>query len=407
MSSLKAIAAVTYILQQIVKESVTNEGIDTLGVEVFTKPLDRLEEDLNLDANALNLYLYMVTENGSWKNQDLISRNQAGQRVSNPYLALDLYYMLSTHGSESYYSELMLGYAMVAFHDNAIIGRQFIANELAGESMLANSGLSEQIEQIRISPLAPNTEEVSGLWTMFGAKHRLSSYYKVSVALLRREREIPEPLPVQKSKIYVQPINIPAIHDLIAVERTDVNYPNQKIFFANDNLFIKGLNLKGDVTRVVFDAEETVTVSPDLNTEIVLSLPTGLSAGIHSVQIIHELMLGEPEVPHKGFNSNLAALVISPLIQNINFTDPQITLTILPEIEEDTKYTVLLNEVDFDTTVRPANEYAFKGITSANTNSVSIDSGDVEAGTYLIRIRINNATSPLFHDFSGPNVTIP
>ena len=407
MSSLKAIASVTHVLQRILEESISDESIDTLGADVFIDPPDQVETTINENQNALNLYLYMVKENEGWKNQDLIERNSFGDRVSNPYLALDLYYMLSAYGSEAYNDELLLGYAMVALKDNAIVGRDFIANELAAEPMLADSGLSEQMEQLRIVPLSPNTEEVSKLWTMFGAKHRVSSYYKVSVALLRKEREVSVPLPVRERKLYVRPIIIPEIQDLMAGERADPDYTNTRIFLDGDDLIMKGIHLRGDVTRVVFDADESVTLTPDKSTEITLQLPASLRAGLHSVQIAHDLMLGEPEVPHRGVKSNLAAFVLSPLIESVSISGDDLDLTIAPAIEADKQVTVLLNEIDFDTTTRSANEYSLSDTTVAETTTITVSIANVTSGTYLVRLRVNNATSPLFHDFSGPSVVIP
>lgn len=407
MSSLKAIGAVTHTLKSILDESVVDEGIDTLAVDVFTEPLDRLETNLDVAANALNLYLYMVKENTGWRNQDLTSRNKSGQRISNPYLALDLYYVMSAHGAEKVNADLMLGYGMVAFHDNVVIGRDFIANKLAGEAILADSNLSDQIEQIKITPEYLNTEEISKLWTMFGAKYRLSAYYKISVALLRKEKSVRQALPVLTSKLYVKPIKFPSIHDIVAQERVGSNYSSNRVFIEGDTLIITGDNLQTEVTKVQFDGSLAVGVEVELDSKITIPIPNTLRAGIQSIQIVHEMLLGEPEVPHKGLNSNLTAFVLSPVLENINLVGLDLTADVNPEIEEGARYSVFLNEIGFDTTTRNANEYSFEEKSEADLTAIAINMVGIETGTYLVRIKVNNATSPIFDDFSGPSILIP
>lgn len=407
MSSLKAIAAVTQTLKSILEESINDEGIDTLGVKVYTETLDRLENDLDNSDNALNIYLYRIAENAGWRNQDLSSRNNAGQRVSNPYLALDLYYVMSAHGSEKVNADALLGYGLVAFHDNPAIGRDFIANSLASEALLADVGLADQMEQITITPEYLNTEEISKLWTMFGAKYRQSAYFKVSVALLRKEKAVKQALPVLKSKLYVKPFRIPSIIDIRTEERASSKYLSDRIFIANDVLIIQGNSLRGEVTKVQFDGDLATGVDVELDSKITLPIPITLRAGIHSVQIVHEMLLGEPAKPHNSINSNLAAFVVSPIIENMTLVGDNLECDVLPAIEEGMRYTIFLNEIDFDTSLRNASEYSFNEITTSETGTVSINLDDVLSGNYLARIRVNNATSPIFDNFSGPSILIP
>jgi hypothetical protein len=301
----------------------------------------------------------------------------------------------------------MLGYGMVAFHDNVIIGRDFIADKLAGEAILADSNLSDQIEQIRLTPEYLNTEEISKIWTMFGAKFRLSAYYKVSVALLRKEKSVRQALPVLQSKLYVKPIKLPFIQDIVAEDRVGSDYSSNRIFIEGDTIIISGNSLQADVTKVQFDGSLAVGVDVELDSKITIPIPTTLRAGIHSIQIVHEMLLGEPEVPHNGVNSNLTAFVLSPILENINLVGSDLTADVQPEIEEGIRYSVFLNEIDFDTTTRNAKEYSFEQIAPSEISNITIDMDTVDAGTYLVRIRVNNATSPIFDNFSGPTIIIP
>ena len=44
-----------------------------------------------------------------------------------------------------------------------------------------------------------------------------------------------------------------------------------------------------------------------------MGMPAGLKAGVQSVQVVHELLMGEPSPAH-GVSSNLAAFVLHPEI---------------------------------------------------------------------------------------------
>lgn len=406
MSSLKAIAAVTQTLKSILDESINDESIDTLGAVVYTKPLDRLENDLTATENALNIYLYMVKENVGWRHQGLQSRNNAGQRISNPYLALDLYYVMSSHGSEKVNADVIFGYGLVAFHDNSIIGRDFIANTLAAEPLLVDAGLADQLVQITITAEYLSTEDISKIWTMFGAKYRQSAFYKVSVALLRKEKSVRQALPVLKSKLYVKPIKIPTINTIKPEERAGSDYLSNLIFIEGDVLIIEGVSFQGEVTMVQFDGDFAIGVEVELDKTITLPIPSVLRAGVHSIQIVHEMLLGEPAVPHKGIKSNLAAFVLSPVLENLAVAGDDLTGDVLPAIKEEVRYTILLNEIDFDTTSRNANEYSFNDMAEVEASSFSFNIADVLPGTYLVRISVNNATSPLFDDYTGPSIII-
>ena len=121
MSSPKALAAVTHTLKRILEESISKINNPVITPQIWTEPLDRVEKDISATDNILNLYLYMTKVNQGWSNQDLPSRNNSGDRIANPYLALDLYYVLSSHGSEKLNGDLIHGYGMLALHDNPII----------------------------------------------------------------------------------------------------------------------------------------------------------------------------------------------------------------------------------------------------------------------------------------------
>ncbi|HJZ69754.1 MAG TPA: DUF4255 domain-containing protein, partial [Blastocatellia bacterium] len=103
MSSALAIAAVTAVLKDLLNNGLIdhNVGASVGEVTVSTLPPDRVDVlDAAQKKSRLNLFMYQVTPNAGWRNVGLPSRNDRGERISNPPLALDLHYLLTAYGAE-------------------------------------------------------------------------------------------------------------------------------------------------------------------------------------------------------------------------------------------------------------------------------------------------------------------
>lgn len=210
MSNALALAAVTAVLKNLLDNAVIDQSISgNVGgtVTVSALPPDRIDTGEN-ETPRLNLFLYQVLPNASLRNVDLPSRNGRGERITNAPLALDLYYMLSAYGAQDFQTEILLGYAMQLLHERPVLTRDAVRATLAAPSpvdggilppavgALAASDLAEQVELVKLTPVALNTEEVSKLWTAFQAKYRPSVAYVASVVLIRRDDAARAPLPV-------------------------------------------------------------------------------------------------------------------------------------------------------------------------------------------------------------------
>jgi hypothetical protein len=118
---------------------------------------------------------------------------------------------------------------MQALHEYPILPRALIEHKLSDLDPadplarlfgdLDDSGLSEQLEQIKISLDALDRDEISKVWSSFQAKYRPSAYYQASVALIQSERELPATTPVGEGKVrvHVEPYRdtdeLPLHHD--------------------------------------------------------------------------------------------------------------------------------------------------------------------------------------------------
>ena len=167
MSNALAIAGVTAVLRDLLNDGLINNNVTgVLGstVTVSTLPPDRLLPTSGTENTQLNLFLHQVTPNSGWRNERLPSRDDTGRtRLTNPYLALDLHYLLSAFGAEDLHAEILLGYAMQLLHENPVLSRAAVLRALnpsppVGATLppaltaLADCGLADQVEQIKITP---------------------------------------------------------------------------------------------------------------------------------------------------------------------------------------------------------------------------------------------------------------
>jgi hypothetical protein len=210
VSNALAIAGVTAVLRDLLNDGLINHNVSgVLGSTVLVSvlPPDRVVAG-GVEASQLNLFLRQVTPNSGWRNEGMPSRDGSGrQRLSNPPLALDLHYLLSAYSGGDLHAEILLGYAMQLLHETPVLTRQAIQTALApspsvGTALppalraLADSGLENQLEQIRITPEYLNTEEMSKIWTAIQSHFRPTAAYVVSVVLIQATAAVRTPLPV-------------------------------------------------------------------------------------------------------------------------------------------------------------------------------------------------------------------
>lgn len=440
MSTALAIASVTAVLKDLLNNGLIDHDVSsTLGnVLVTALPPDRIDVGDATEKSQLNLFMYQVTPNQGWRNVGLPSRDSnSGARRTNPPLALDLHYMLSAYGSKDLHTEILLGYGMQLLHETPVLTRDAIRRAL-GPSLpvngslppeLANlftSGLAEQVEQIKICPLALTTEEISRLWTAFQARYRPTAAYQLSVVLIESRQSVRTPLPVRSRALYVTPFQSPTIDRLLSqAGPTAPILPDQPIL-TGYNLVIDGHNLRSDDTVVTIDG---LTIAPAANqitdSRITIEIPSILTAGIQPVQVVHQILMGSPPVPHLGITSNVAAFVLRPKIASAlvngltvlpsGLRSAVLRLQLAPAVNDSQQVVLILNEFH-PPDGRDALMYAFAGPSRATSSPpgaveiIDVPISEVESGTYVVRVQIDGAESPLDVGadgrFSGPQVVI-
>src|SRR5512140_2749423 len=107
MSGPFGIAAVSAVLRRLISKGMGDVDLTIFGgsaTTVTAHPPDQILVGSNEPAQ-LNLFLYRVTPNAALRNDGLPSRSGAGDRLTNPVLALDLHYLLTAYGATELFPE--------------------------------------------------------------------------------------------------------------------------------------------------------------------------------------------------------------------------------------------------------------------------------------------------------------
>lgn len=424
MSNSLAIATVTATLSSILTGPVGKAVPEAEALVTMVRPDDSTN---GTPDTGVNIYLYQVSPNAAWRNADLPTRRPDGRQLAQrPRVALDLHYLVSFYGNEQgLQPQILLGSVVHALHARPVLTHamiQTVLKEIDDTPLsplrpLLKSNLADAVELVKFTPLPFSLEELSKLWSgFFQVPYTLSVVYQASVVLIEAEETPQEALPVLGRNVYAVPLRQPVIEQIVS--RAGGDQP----IIAESTVILRGKQLRGDVTEVLIGG-----VAPPGNpnvsqTEVVVQLPAGLRAGVQGAQVIHSLLIGTPPEPHRSVESNVAAFVLHPAIKKkangnyeIEVTSLQgggnaprsadVTVKLSPQVGKDQRITLEL--LTGETVVH---RFAAAPLT-ADTDEVAFQISGVKAETYLARVRVDGAESPLDEDENDqpvdPKVTIP
>ncbi len=405
MSNFLAVATVTAALCRMLRSYVAE---DVEGVEFNVAPG---RPDGAETAAGINVFLYRITPNAGLSNANLPLRSSDGRPVNRSLVALDLHYLLSFHGAEGKLEpQRLLGSAVSAMQGNPVLSRRAIQDTIEDEeaySFLSESDLAGQVEMVKFTPENLSLDELSKLWSSFyQAKYALSLAYTATIVLIEGKAVPQVSLPVVERRA----VSIPSGRPRIAAVRPSIAE------IQSTEIEISGEHLLGEDTVVLVSGKEGAIDSSSTSRRLIVGLPSVLWAGLNSVQVVHRMDFGTPE-PHEVNRSNLAAFVLRPSIQRIEFIvgeHPCIEVQASPDIDPRQKAALLLN-----LTVPGGLPAA---VLEADPRNEAVDSLEFQAphllaGTYLVRLRVDGAESslqrdddpesPTFNMFTGPTVVVP
>ena len=320
MSNYLSIATVTATLQHYLYDSCRAE-IDDAGVTVLRPTAPTGGAASSLPNPGVNIFLYSIAPNTALMNTDVPTRRADGSLSEKPRAALLLNYLLTFYGNDSTYEpQRLLGLVVRALHTRPLLTRDMIRTTVSTDPyriVLADSTLAEAPDLVRFTPLNLSLDDMSKLWSTFSeAPYALSVVYQASVVFVEAEESPGDVLPVRERRIHVTPIHIPVIDSIVP-----------QIVHTESAIVIKGRNLQGETTSVRF--AETIVVPDPVNTtneEIAIDLPE-LRCGVMTVQVVHGVDFQTAVEPHRGFESNVAVFLLSPVIDPDNPVTTVTTMT--------------------------------------------------------------------------------
>jgi hypothetical protein len=368
MSTDLAIAGVTATLRHLLQRGVVDHvKLGAQGpVSVTAKALDLIETDSADLQDQINLYMYHVAPNPAWRNAGLPSRDTLGNRIGNPPLALDLFYLVTAYSQKELYADVLLGYAMQFLHEVPVLTQDAIEHALAPAppevSFIVPDDLLDQIEQIKIVPHALDADEMYKLWMAFQTTYRPSAAYHVSVVLIENPRPASSALPVLTIGPVDPTTNLPAgvtvNPDLLpgSPTLTSATPPSSptavqlgEILTLNGFNFSQGLAVVS-LTNIVTATPVSLAATAVSNAVLTVQLPAPGSlaaatwrAGTCTVQAT----IGTGTA---AMTTNLLPLAIAPMIQTMSVSGP-ITATVLtlqcaPPVWEGQKVSALIGDYE-------------------------------------------------------------
>lgn len=321
MSNYLAVATVTAALTGVLRDQI-QVGASWGAADVKSVRPDSLESD---SAPLVNLFLYQVTPNAARRNDDVQTRNAAGDVMRRPTAALDLHYLCSFYGNDAQLEpQRLLGIVARTLHAQPLLSRQSIATAISGNGFLAGSNLDTAVDTVRFSPETLSLEELSKLWSvMFQTHYVLSAAYLASVVMIESD-DIPRTgPPVRQRNLYTVPIRQPVVERVTpraVVPQLVPDLGADQPIVLDSTLLITGQRLRGSEGTVVriFGAEVTVAAANVTDAQITLDLTTLPPGTIHSgaqgLSVIQPVKVGSPPSVHPGvwFESNAAPFILHP-----------------------------------------------------------------------------------------------
>src|SRR4051794_3676079 len=233
-------------------------------------------------------------------------------------LGLRLHYLLTSYGKggsggNQLEAQHILGHAMSYVHDNSMLTRRHVRDAMTAYSsghdpryaLLANADLDAEVELVKVTPMHQTPEDVSKLWAALNQSYRLSVAYEASAVLIKRRRTSRAAPPVRTADLYALTLARPVIETVAPSAVT-----------VDDALTLTGRNLFAPDARVRFASGDADPAQTTIGAaEVVVNkLPAGLRAGPNPAYVVHDVQMGRPPAPHRGFESNAGLFALNPKI---------------------------------------------------------------------------------------------
>jgi Pvc16 N-terminal domain len=222
----------------------------------------------------VNLFLYRVTENPFLKNLDWQVRPGDTSHLTPPPLSLNLFYILTAYAPNDPHTgnataQAMLGEAMRALHENAVLPDKYLVK-----------GLKDAVEDIRVVQVPLDVEAVSRIWSTFAQPYRTSACYEVSVVQLDSPAETPARVPARVRKTGVPDPEAP-FHPPVVAAMAPATGPAGTAVTVE----FTGAHLTGRHADVRITGATVLNDFELAGDSFAATLPATLGAGLHQVHV--------------------------------------------------------------------------------------------------------------------------
>jgi len=401
VSNQLAFATLTYVLQRQLNRVV---AADVSGATATAVRPDG--GDGSLPGVGVNVFLLQANPTGELGNPDLPTRSSGRELVGRPTAVYELIYLLTFHGTESRLEpQRVQASALRYLHSEPCLSKKTIRDQitaaLAGDAnhWLKGSNLADQVSTVKITPYKLSLEDLSKIWSVFfQTNYILTSTFRATYVLLDTEDAGQASLPVRGRSPFAIPFSDTVIE---AVE------PNRIEFSASANVTLRGQALIGAQKRYLVDDLEA-TLQPNASAEAVtIRIPAGSRAGVKRIRVVEQSPLG---AGHRGTESNVVPLLLLPSVQTITYlADPSVkkdhTIRVVPRVTVGIgqRAALLLNRTTPPAAGKPWSYALAVRPRNAEADPLIFAARDVEPGTYLYRLRVDDLDSELTVDTSNPD----
>jgi hypothetical protein len=251
-----------------------------------------------------NVFLTATRRAPAHANTGAPSRDASGRLLNRPGAAVELDYLLSFYGPDMMAVQRLMGAAIISLHARPALTPAMIA---AAEAGLPPSGLADQRERVRMTPVELSLEENSKLWsTLLGTKYVPSIAVRLGPLLLEAPLA-PEPsLPVRGFDAPAVPLRPPVLES-VEPDAGDAIEPGAR-------LVLRG---RFDPTRplTILLGEAVLAPLPPLRRDrLEVDLPADALPGPIAAAVREDIVMGAPPLPHPGIASEGVPVLVRPAI---------------------------------------------------------------------------------------------
>lgn len=390
MSDSQAIGGVSATIKSVLEDRMeVPGGVSDVRITIGLPRSDQ-PEGTGVEHPRVNVFLYRVTRNQGLTHEQMPGRGVRGA-YGNPPLSLDLHYLLTGYGTvaidDDFFDEItaqfLLGSAMRVLHDHPVLSDQLRSVRAPLGRQLLHRSLRGAVESVKLTLDPLTIEDLSKIWTATTLPYRTSAAYTATVVQIESRRIPRSPrlvgdLPDGGPRVTVTAEPWPRI-DRVAVRRAGDEPGGERVHLyarIGDTLVLHGAAFGDEPLVTVGETDVTSAIARATPATVEIEIPDlpGLAPGAQPVRLQRVA----------GLSSNVVAFLLVPTVDAVAIAGEEITITGERLFHPDLDCFALIGD-----RMVPGEDF---GDRTAQEIVVPVPGG-MPAGTYPVRVRVNDAES--------------